>query len=59
MVLIPIWQVAEMLDLKADEREDSPMRLALVQGGTGMQRLFARRLGQLKAKWTDEIVLYQ
>lgn len=50
MILISIWQVAQMLDLKADEREDSPMRIALVRGGTNMQRLFARRLSQLKAK---------
>lgn len=46
-----------MLEISADDREDSPMRLALVQGGTSMQRLFAHRVGHLKASRTDRVLL--
>lgn len=48
-VCLSYLQVAEMLEINADDREDSPMRLALVQGGANMQRMFARKVGHLKA----------
>ena len=42
-------QVSEMLETNEGEREDEPMINALDQGETSMRKLFALRVGQLKA----------
>eukprot|EP00904_Undaria_pinnatifida_P002482 jgi/Undpi1/12234/HiC_scaffold_5.g01910.m1 len=41
-------EVEEMLQASEDERDHSPMRSALVEGGPEVQMLFVKRRGQLK-----------
>lgn len=39
-----------MLQASEDERDHSPMRSALVEGGPEVQMLFVKRRGQLKVR---------
>lgn len=41
-----------MLETNEGEREDLPMIEALAKGGVNMQKLFSRRVGQLKVRRT-------